>query len=305
MSLLDDVSGYHRERLRIQRDERYPNTDVNIECFDDPVVELISIWISEFLKCTEILEERSDDHAVIQGIFDRLRELEKKICVVLKVTDPGRVGLVAKAVCFAKRAKAHSSAQMIANQDPRVSSVGGLETLYTEHTRKIRSSSHRPEKSHTRAIYIINRSFRSGNPIPKHISLSRFNMSDVNLTRLWQGLEMSVGINNVVSLDLSLNQLSSALSLIGILRGFPHLESLDLRRNRFSDPIDIISLATYISTKPNFKEIDLRENLITLSILSISLWFHIDRYVIDTDTFTEALGKIRVTTNKTCRDILS
>ena len=188
MSLLDDVSGYHRERLRIQRDERYPNTDVNIECLDDPVVELISIWMSEFLKCAEILGELSNDQAVIASTFDRLRELEKKICVVLNVADPGRVGLVAKAVSFAKRAKALSSGQMIANQDPRVCSVGGLETLYTEHTRKIRSSSNRPEKSHTRAIAIINRSFRSGASTPNHVSLSRFNMSDMNLTRLCQGL---------------------------------------------------------------------------------------------------------------------
>ena len=294
-----------REHIRIQRDESVPNTDVNLECVDDPVAELISIWVAEFLECTHILEDRHKDETVIANTHVRLRELERKICVVLNVDNPRRVGVVAKAIGYARRAGSISSNKMIANVNIRICSADALETVYMKNTRKKRSSSHRAEKPSTRALRILCENFTcTGTAKKSHISLSGLNMSDVDVSELSQGLDFSVCTKRVSTLDLSLNHINSALVLVGLLRLFPDVTTLDLRRNRVSDPVDIISLVTCVLARPDFKVLDLRENLVNLSVLSIALWFHIERFVIEPEIFIDALGKVRITTNKTCRDIL-
>ena len=297
--------------MRKDRGEFISNTnlcsrDASGEVGDDPMLDLVAGWFREFRVCVASLMDAEGDLDAVNKVHGRLSDLERRICVVIDERDRNRICLEGKAHWFVKRLRLLRSQCASPSQSDLGCSVNTLERLYKERTVKKRDGVDQQVCLDPRSLRAIEsiRVLPQENR-PHHVTLRRMKISDTNACQLWSRATGPIEIKQVQSVDLSQNQLSSSMVLLNLVRMFPDLQFLDIRGNRFAETSDVIDIAKYVSDRPNFTGIDIRGNLINIPILSACLWFHVNRSPPDsTESFLRALGKIAITNNKTCKDLI-
>ena len=274
---------------------------------EDPVVDLVNSWIVEFQCCVCALADGSSNPDYVREVNERLSHLERRICIVINEKDNKRVCLISKAHTLVKSLSNMRSRSATSSPCDLGCSVDTLETLYKERTFKSRGRFYQRASLDPRALRAIEAArLLSPEQSSHHLVLRRMKISDLNANELLLGSESVEGFQQVESVDLSQNRLSSTSVLFELLQVFSNTQFLDLRGNRFAEASDVLNLAKYVSERPNFIGVDIRGNLINISILSTTIWFHLKRLPANetATTFLQALGKIAITNNKTCKDIL-
>ena len=271
---------------------------------EDPVAALVYHWFAEFRLYVIALADCSHESSDAGSVHEQLSDLERRICVVINEKDHKRVSLIGKANQLAKRFAnlRRDTAESLRFENS--CSEDTLRTVYKERTPTKRHRGNKPSNVTSKAIHKLRQSLALPVDFRHHLDLRRMNVSDTNVKRLMLSVGQSGQFEKFRSLDLSQNNLSSTHVLIELLSLFPDVNFVDLRGNRFAETCDVIDLVEYISNRPGFVGVDLRGNLINISILSVSLWFHMKRLSTDNSSFLSALGKIVITNNKTCQDIL-
>jgi hypothetical protein len=271
---------------------------------EDPFEALVFHWFSEFRLYVIALADLPHESSDSVSVHEQLSDLERRICVVINEKDHKRVSLIERANHLAERVVnlRRDTAESFRCQNS--CSVDTLRTVYKERNPTKRHRDNKPSNVTSKAIHILRQSLALPADCRHHLDLRRMNVSDANAKRLLLSVGQSGLFEKFRSLDLSQNNLSSTHVLIELLSLFPDVNFVDLRGNRFAETCDVIDLVEYISNRPGFVGVDLRGNLINISILSVSLWFHMKRLSTDNISFLNALGKIVITNNKTCQDIL-
>ena len=290
----------HRQRGDIRVVSQHVSNCVFGDQSEDPLLDLVLAFAVEFLECCDSL---SRDESAYE-IRSRLNELEGRICTILNEKDNRRVCLRSKAETMASRFRYLREVTQSCSPESLCISVRSLKTVYNTRVSKRRRPLESPSERLQRAI--VSLSFADFPVTSQHLSLRRLGITDVNASKVW--MQVPECVRNIVSLDLSNNQISLGSIAVEFLNRSPLLHKIDLRGNRLSDPLEIIKIADFMceDCPGPIPFVDVRDNLINIVSLSISLWLHMkNRVLLDHKKFRLALGRITIATNKTCDQLLS